>query len=74
MEINVSNIYLSIYNDIGNYYIQSNGDKNHMISNILINIKENNLRIQYINLIDLYISNINEQKETVQFIKSGKLF
>jgi hypothetical protein len=62
---------LFIYNDISSYYIDTKGDKNLMISNILLNIKDNKIRISYINHIDLYIQNINIQKETIQEIKQN---
>ena len=39
-----------------------------MISNMLLSIKDNKIRISYINHIDLYIHNINIQKESIQEI------
>lgn len=59
---------LSIYNDISSYYSDTKGDKNLMISNVLLNIKDNKMRISYINHIDLYIHNINIQKESAREI------
>ena len=65
------NFDLFIYNEISAYYINAKGDKNTMISNMLINIKDNQIRISYINHIDLYIHNINIQKETLKEIKEN---
>lgn len=62
---------LFIYNEISSYYSEAKGDKNLMISNMLLNIKDNKRRISYINHIDLYIHNINIQKETIQEIKQN---
>ncbi len=65
----MTNIFdLFIYNEVSSYYIDAKGDKNLMISNILLNIKDNKKRISYINHIDLYIHNLNIQKESVQEI------
>jgi hypothetical protein len=62
---------INIYNHISDYYSEKNGDKNLIISNILINIKNNQMRILYINHLDLYIHNINIQKETLKEIKEN---
>ena len=56
----MANVFdLFIYNEVSSYYIDAQGDKNLMISNVLLNIKDNKKRISYINHIDLYIHNIN---------------
>ena len=67
----MNNFDINIYNNISNYYIQHNGNKNLIISNILIYIKNNNMRISYINHLDLYINTINIQKETMQNVKNN---
>lgn len=59
---------LIIYNEVSLYYIDTQGDKNRMISNVLLNIKDNKKRISYINHIDLYIHNINIQKKSAKEI------
>ncbi len=65
----MANVFdLVIYNDISSYYIEAKGNKNLMISNMLLNVKDNKIRISYINHIDLYIHNINIQKESAQEI------
>ena len=62
---------LFIYNEISSYYIDTKGDKNLMISNILLNIKDNKNRISYINHVDLYLHNLNIQKESIQEINKN---
>lgn len=62
---------LIIYNEVSLYYIDAQGDKNLMISNLLLNIKDNKTRISYIHHIDLYIYNLNIQKETIQEIREN---
>lgn len=65
----MANVFdLFIYNEVSSYYIDAQGDKNRMISNVLLNIKDNKKRISYIHHIDLYIHNNNIQKESVQEI------
>lgn len=68
----MSNLFdLFIYNEISSYYSDAKGDKNLMISNVLLNIKDNKKRISYIYHIDLYIHNINIQKETLNEIREN---
>ncbi len=68
---NLHNFDINIYNNISNYYIQYNGNKNLIITNILLNIKDNLTRIKYINHIDLYISVIEMQKKSIEEIKNN---
>ncbi len=60
---------INIYNEVSDYYKKYNKDKNITISNILIYIKNNNMRILYINHLDLYINTINSQKEIIENMK-----
>ncbi len=62
---------INIYNHISDYYTQYKGDKNLIISHVLMNIKENHMRITYINHIDLYISNIEILKKSAEEIKNN---
>ncbi len=62
---------INIYKHISDYYILYNKDKNLIVSFILMNIKNNHMRILYINHLDLYINNINIQKETIKDIKNN---
>ena len=67
----MNNFDINIYSNISDYYTQTKGEINLIVSNILINIKNNHMRISYINHLDLYINNINIQKETIQDIKNN---
>ncbi len=62
---------INIYNHISDYYILYNKDKNLIVSHILIHIKNNHMRILYINHLDLYISNMEILKKSVEEIKNN---
>jgi hypothetical protein len=62
---------IKIFTNISSYYTQYNGDKNAIISHILINIRDKKIVTQYIEHLELYISNANSQKELINFIGSG---
>lgn len=55
-----------IYNTVSEWYILYNGDKNRMITHVLVNIKDNNERIKYIDHIDFYIVIMDTQKEVIK--------
>jgi hypothetical protein len=51
------------YKIISNYYIQYHGDKNQMISRILLDYHDHQTRSKYIHLIDFYITIMNTHQQ-----------